>query len=270
MMEQEYQFKESNFMHICKMLKQHSGIKLSDNKQQMVYGRLIKRLRTLKLDNFDQYCQLISNPAEPEFEIFINFLTTNLTYFFREEHHFDFLRQHIALLARKQSKIRIWSAGCSSGEEPYSMAMALRESRISPSIDAKILATDINTEIVDFAKAGIYETEKTRGLSKNRISHNFNTLNNGTIQIKPTLSEHIIFKQLNLLEGWPMKGKFDVIFCRNVMIYFDKKTQFSLVNHFKQLITDDGYLIIGHSESLQKIITGFECKGRNIYQKVGM
>ena len=213
----EFEFNDKHFHWLAKLVKEKTGIALSDQKQDLVYGRLARRLRKLDLDNFDQYCKLLKNDTNNELVEFVNSITTNLTSFYREPHHFEFLSNtalKYLLNARQQEKrLRIWSAGCSTGEEPYTIAMTVLET--VPNInnwDIKILATDIDTNVLDKARQGIYNMEKVTGLSKQRLQKWFlkSKKDQGPEEIKasPCLQELITFKQLNLMEGWPMQGKF--------------------------------------------------------------
>jgi len=242
----------------------------------MVYSRLVRRLRHLEIDSFAAYCQRLQDGDEAEFIEFVNALTTNLTAFFRENHHFDFLANTAlpGLLASRQAqrRIRIWSAGCSTGEEPYSIAMVVKEAQSGRNNwDIKILATDLDSNVLEKAQLGIYGDDRLKSVSMARKARFFEDrpeLPVGEMIVGSELRELITFKQLNLMESWPMKGPFDVIFCRNVVIYFDKDTQRRLFERYAGLLANDGYLIIGHSESLYRVTDKFELLGNTIYQKV--
>ncbi len=253
-----------------------TGIALTDQKKDLVYGRLARRLRKLDINNFDQYCTLLKKDSGDELVEFVNSITTNLTSFFRENHHFEYLGNTVLkylLNARKQDKrIRIWSAGCSTGEEPYSIAMTLRES--IPNIDdwdIKILATDIDTNVLSKASEGIYENQRIEGIDKTRIKKWFlksgDYEQTGLVKVSPDLRELITFKQLNLMNEWPMKGQFDVLFCRNVVIYFNKDTQRVLFERYANIMKNDAYMFLGHSESLYKVTDRFNLIGKTIHQK---
>ena len=252
-----------------------TGITLSDQKRDLVYGRLARRLRKLNLNDFDQYIELLKQNPEGEMIEFVNSITTNLTSFYREKHHFEYLSGTVLkylLQARRQEKrIRIWSAGCSTGEEPYTLAMTLRES--IPNIDSwdvKILATDIDTGVLAKAKAGVYQKDRINGVSEAQFKKWFlkpSENNSDEVKVSPKLQELITFKQLNLMNAWPMKGKFDILFCRNVVIYFNKDTQRILFDRFADILKEDSHMFIGHSESLYKVTDRFSLIGKTIHQK---
>lgn len=205
---------------------------------------------------------------------FVNAITTNLTAFFREVHHFDYLATTLlpALLQDKvRRRLRLWSAGCSTGEEPYSLAMVVRETLpASVGWDTKILATDIDSNVLATARLGVYSTERASGLSPQHLQRWFRRgtgANAGLMRVVPALQELITFRQLNLMHDWPLRGPFDIIFCRNVAIYFDKATQRRLFDRFADQLDRQGYLFVGHSESLSAITERFELLGKTIYRK---
>jgi len=272
--DREFEFSLEDFKFISDVVAKRTGIVLSDAKHDMVYSRLARRLRQLRLSEFSDYLEIIKSGDENEILEFTNAITTNLTSFFREKHHFEFLRSKVLphlKLTKKDRRIRIWSAGCSSGEEPYSIAMTVRD--VFPSLsgwDIKILATDLDTNMVQHASDGVYTQERVAGLDKKhskkwvlqgRGNHS------GDIRMSQELRDMITFKQLNLMDEWPMTGPFDFMFCRNVVIYFNKETQRDLFNRYANLVDDNGYLFIGHSESLHKVSDRFSLLGQTIYQK---
>ncbi|WP_432471781.1 CheR family methyltransferase [Amphritea sp. HPY] len=268
----DYNFTPEHFELVRDELYQFAGIVLADHKINMVYNRLIRRIRALSLNNFDDYfCYLRETPAEHP--LFINSLTTNLTAFFREKHHFDFIEQTILpeLAAAGQRRIRAWSAGCSMGEEPYSLAITLLNSAVDlSSCDLKILATDIDSNVLDSARSGIYPLERIESLPISQPQRWFlkgTGANRGQVRIRPELQRLVTFNHLNLMHDWPMKGPFDFIFCRNVMIYFDKQHQEKLLNRMADLLKPGGYLFVGHSESLARQQQRFRLIGNTIYQK---
>ena len=273
--EREFSFSDGDFERIRKFVKEETGITLSDAKKNMVYGRLSRRLRALNISNFKQYIDLVSSDGQEEKGNFVNAITTNLTSFFREEHHFEFVKNTVIPQVlrnnRETRRVRIWSAGCSTGEEPYSLAIALHES--IPDIknwDIKILATDLDTNVLDHCKRGVYDIERINGLSQQRQSSWFlkgKGNHAGNVKVDSRLQSLITFKQLNLMQTWPMKGPFDFMFCRNVVIYFDKPTQRVLFDRYADIVKDDGYLFLGHSESLHNVSTRFQLIGNTIYQK---
>ncbi|MFQ5470045.1 MAG: CheR family methyltransferase [Gammaproteobacteria bacterium] len=274
--ERDFAFTDSDFVTIRHLVKDHTGISLSDAKKDMVYSRLSRRLRQLELDDFKSYSQLIIDGQGDELTHFTNAITTNLTSFFREEHHFNYLANTVLPDIIKNNgasrRLRIWSAGCSTGEEPYSIAIILKE--ILPrnqTWDAKILATDLDSNVVATAKSGVYSEERIKHISENRKKKWFRQGNQGSaglVSVSIELKELITFKQLNLLHNWPMKGPFDVIFCRNVVIYFNKDTQKVLFDRYADLMETGNHLFIGHSESLFKVSDRFELLGQTIYRKI--
>lgn len=272
----EFSFTDTHFSRIRKFVAEYTGIVLTDAKKDMVYGRLSKRIRAQFEGSFDAFCHAVDEGDKAEQEYLINAITTNLTAFFRENHHFEFLQNKLIpeLLRQKQQsrKIRLWSAGCSTGEEPYSLAMTLREA--IPDIDGwdvKILATDLDANVVQHGQDGVYPRERISGLDESRQRRWFKLgkgENLGLVKVKPELQQMIHFKRLNLLHDWPMKGPFDVIFCRNVVIYFDKQTQSELFERYANILTPGGYLFIGHSESLYKVSERFTALGHTVYRQL--
>jgi len=269
----EFPLNEQEFKKLCVLATEYAGIQLLDRgKEDMVYGRLARRLRALKLTSFRDYISLLnSEQGKPEFSHFINALTTNLTAFFRENHHFEHLANVVLpqLMQRNASskKIRIWSAGCSSGEEPYSIAMTVAEN-VPKDWDVKILATDLDTNMVEHGEAGVYAESRLSGISKARLQRWMMKGRNGDGRVKEELRQMIHFRQLNLLHDWPMKGPLDVIFCRNVIIYFDHAMKAKLAQRYANLLHEDGTLFIGHSETLFKVSDAFSLIGKTIYAKV--
>jgi len=273
----EFHFTDRDFEAVRKALYEHAGISLNDGKRDLVYGRLSRRLRALRFAEFAAYLEFLDSPAgESEMVHFINALTTNLTAFFREPHHFDYLATSVLPEAMRRHasdrRIRFWSAGCSTGEEPYSMAMVVRE--VMPRTqdwDLKILATDLDSNVVATAKQGQYAAQRIAGLSKSRAGKWFSRVGNpllDAVQVNPSLQELITFKQLNLMSEWPMRGPFDLIFCRNVVIYFDKPTQKKLFDRYADMLVNGGCLFLGHSETMHTLSDRFELIGQTMYRKV--
>ncbi|MCP5199187.1 MAG: protein-glutamate O-methyltransferase CheR [Gammaproteobacteria bacterium] len=269
----EYDFTDRHFNLLRELVARHAGITLNDSKRELVYGRLARRIRALGLRGFDDYCALLERDEGAEMGEFINAITTNLTAFFRENHHFDFLAQtaipEFVKANAASRRLRIWSAGCSTGEEPYSLAMTLLESVPSAERwDIRILATDIDSNVVATAQAGVYGENRLQGVSAARRQQWFTKQDcaAGQFRVKPALQEIIRFAPLNLMHEWPFKGPFDAIFCRNVLIYFDKPTQHRLFERYGQMIANHGYLFIGHSESMFGANTVFELIGRTTYR----
>ncbi len=272
--QREFLYTREDFDFLRKISNEHSGILVPDDKFDMFYSRLSKRLRMHGLANFKEYCQYLKNNPEKEFTEFINAVTTNLTSFFREKHHFDYLRDTIIpeVLKRNNTKktIRVWSAGCSTGEEPYSIAMTLLEN-VPNGWEIKILATDLDTNVLQTAATGIYNSDRVDGLPEATIKRWFKkgkASNAVKVKTHPDLRALIQFKQLNLMKEWPMKNKFDFIFCRNVLIYFDRDTKERLAQRYGELLAIGSHLLIGHSESLNQLDTCFDLIGNTIYKKI--
>jgi len=270
----EFDFSDKDFQRVKAMVYQFAGIDLNESKKNLVYNRLAKRIRTLGMNRFSEYLDYVEAQGEEEFVNLINAITTNLTFFFREIHHFEYLASHVIphLLEKNKAtkKIRIWSAGCSTGEEPYSLAIVLKEV-VPAGWDARVLATDLDTTVVDTAKNGVYNVERLKGVSEVRKKRWFlkgSGERSGLVKVKPELQQIIDFGQINLMNDWPIRDKIDVIFCRNVVIYFDKPTQSRLFNRYADLLPDQGHLFIGHSESLYKVCDRFELLGQTIYRKI--
>lgn len=271
----EFDFTDDDFRFLAKCAYEHAGIALSDNKVNLVYGRLSRRLRALKLPDFKAYrAYLTAN--DREIENFINSISTNHTKFFRESHHFDHLHANVsAPFGRERMpgrRMRIWSAGCSSGEEPYTIGSVL--ARDIPDLkrhDVLILATDIDTEILGRAARGEYQPaaiDEIPAAYKPFFSVETRAGREAMV-VADELRDIVRFKQLNLMQDWPIKGLFDAIFCRNVMIYFDAPTKSRLIDRFIAQLKPDGWLYIGHSESLTGGHPGLKLMGRTIYRKIG-
>lgn len=270
--DRDFIFTQRDFEKVVQLIGQFAGICLSSRKTDMVYSRLARRLRKLKFSEFKLYLEFVVENSDEQVH-FINALTTNLTHFFREEHHFDYLRDEYfpELFSKQQKRIRFWSAGCSTGEEPYSLSMLWNSLDNRPyDIDFKILATDLDTNVLEVCRQGVYHSNKLDPVSEEylRFFKKTSKCNRDEYQINPKLKEVTYFKQLNLMTDWPMKGPFDLIICRNVLIYFDKTTQKKLVQRFSELLTKGGCLILGHSENLSANKNVFKSLGKTIYRKV--
>lgn len=271
----DYKLTEEEFVKFRDIVYKESGISLSDVKKILLQSRLMKRLRFLNLNNFsDYYNYLIDNYNEEKIN-FINSITTNKTDFFRENDHFEFMKTYIlpAFEAKGEREIRIWSAGCSTGEEPYTIGITLFEyfkEKKAPLF--KILATDIDTQVLEKGLNGIYTEDQVAAIEENFLKEYFlkgKEDNKGLFKVKDFLKNIVFFRRLNLLiDDYPMKKKFDVIFCRNVIIYFDKETQKKLFDNFLRYLKDDGYLLVGHSENISNVTDKFYLAGRTIYKKV--
>ena len=272
----DFLFTDNDFNNIRSLVKHHTGISLSDAKKNMVYSRLSRRLRSLQIQTFKEYCALIESGDSQELVQFTNSITTNLTAFFRENHHFEFLKNTAIpeVIARNTStrKINIWCCASSTGEEPYSIAMSVLESiPQNQTWDIKITATDLDSSVLEIAKRGVYTEDRISGIDKKRIKRWFwrgKGNQEGMAMVNPELKNIISFKQTNLLEKWPSEGPFDIVFCRNVVIYFDKPTQKILFERIANAMYDDSYLLIGHSESLFKVSNRFKLIGQTIYKKI--
>ncbi len=271
--EGEYAFSARNFQHIASILRGQSGIAMNEEKATLVYSRLAKRIRKLGLRDFDEYCALIeSKEGAGERGEMLAALTTNHTSFFREPHHFEHLRQKtlpaLIAAAKKGERVRIWSAACSSGEEPYSIALTLLGAFPDAArYDVRILATDIDPNILAKAKAGVYREEVVSavpaGLRERWLTKESRDGENVS-RIKDEVKALIAFKGLNLIGDWPMRGRFEIIFCRNVVIYFEDDTQARLWNRFKNFLPPEGRLYIGHSERIN--VDGYLSDGLTIYK----
>lgn len=266
--------RDEDFAFISRFVFDRCGIVLGDNKRQLVFGRLVRRLRELGLSSFAQYCQRLRDQPEDELDPLTSAISTNVTSFFREDHHFEFLANDLVpeLMARGASaQVRVWSAGCSSGEEPYSIAMVLAETLGSRAKSvARVLATDISQRALGVARQGVYPVDRLQGVSEARRKRWFQRgsgANDGMARIAQPIRELVTFNQLNLLEHWPMKGPLDAIFCRNVVIYFDNPTKQRLFARYAQLLAPGGYLFLGHSESLHGLSDAFDLVGRTIFRK---
>jgi len=267
----EFVFTDNDFKHVQKLIYDHAGISLSEQKKDLVYSRLAKRLRQHKIHRFDTYLQLLDDIDNPEWQDFINALTTNLTSFFRENHHFIRLASYLKEKfphATTENPVKIWCSASSTGEEPYSIAMTVASAyeRLNPPV--KILATDLDTQVLEKARKGVYQLDiigKFTSVQKSHFLLEGSGSKAGQVMMRPELKSLITFKQLNLLAEWPMKGKFDIIFCRNVMIYFDKPTQYQILENFAKHLTKGGLLIVGHSESFPDASHIFKLDRQTIY-----
>jgi chemotaxis protein methyltransferase CheR len=270
----EFRFTEKDFNKLRKIANAHTGIIVTDDKYDMYYSRLVKRLRKLGLKSFSEYVDYLDRNQDTEFTPFIDSITTNLTSFFRENHHFDYIKSNIVpdLLGRNDMgrELRVWSAGCSTGEEPYTIAMTLHEVMDGKThVKPKITATDIDTTVLNKAASGIYDLARLEGLPnsiKRRWFFKGKGDKAGLVKVSPELRGSIDFRQLNLISQWSIREKYHIIFCRNVVIYFDRPTKTKLLNRFADQLEPGGYMILGHSESLQGLSDRFETVGKTIYK----
>ena len=257
---------ERDFEKIRALIHKRAGISLGSHKREMVYSRLARRLRTLQLADFSTYlAQLEADERSSEWEYFTNALTTNLTSFFREAHHFPLLAEHAKKIGRPYS---VWCAAASTGEEPYSIAITLAEALGERA--GTVLATDIDTQVLAKARSGIYTAEQVSRLSQERLKRFFlkgTGARAGSVKVKPELAATVTLEPLNLLApDWGLREKFDAIFCRNVMIYFDKPTQGQILERFAPLLKPNGLLFAGHSENFSYVTRSFQLRGQTVYE----
>ena len=267
---------EADFGFLRSFVYEHCGISLGEHKRQLVQGRLVRRLRAMKLRDFSEYCELLRRDPQGELGELASAISTNVTAFFRESHHFDLLADELLprWIAEKKNggRLRIWSAGCATGEEPYTLAMVLAEAleKHGGNVDAKILATDLSPQALETARKGVYPVERLEGVSAERRRRWFLRGEGQYDQyacVHPRLRELVSILPLNLLHDWPMQGPFDAIFCRNVVIYFDKPTKQRLFQRYAGLLPEGGYLFLGHSESMYGLNDNFDLMGRTVYRK---
>ena len=265
----EFQYSYKDFQRIRRLIHERVGISLSEAKQDMVYSRLARRLRARGLKRFSEYLDLLRLGDEAEWEAFTNALTTNLTSFFREAHHFPLLAQH-AVRHQPGRDFQVWCCGCSSGEEAYSIAMSLAEAFASLRPPVAILASDVDTQVLRRAEEGVYPIERVERIGSERVRRFFlrgTGVQAGQARVRPELRALVSFRPFNLLtSAWPSSRPFDAIFCRNVMIYFDRATQAVILRRFAPLLRPDGLLFVGHSESLFHVSDTFRLRGRTVYE----
>jgi chemotaxis protein methyltransferase CheR len=272
--DKEFDFSSADFERVRQLIYQHAGISLHAGKQAMVYSRLSRRLRDTGRNSFGNYLQWLENAtgaeADREWQEFINALTTNLTSFFREEHHFPVLAAELKQRTNGGKPLRVWCNASSTGEEPYSLAMTCVEALGSPrAVD--IVASDIDTKVLATASRAVYSVE-ARGLSADRLKAHFlrgTGANAGSIRVKPELVKMIEFRTHNLMDTrWSLGEPFDIVFCRNVMIYFDAATQRKVLERIHQVIKPKGLLFVGHSENFTESKDLFRLRGKTVYERV--
>ena len=263
---------EAAFRTIRDLARREAGLTIPDSKRTLVQSRIARRLRALKLKDFDSYVAIVTagdDVAKAEMREMISVLTTNVTSFFRESHHFDLLRDEVLVPRMKAGgRMRIWSSACSTGQEPYSIAITiLKADAEAARRDIRVLATDIDPAVLERARAGTYPTSQATGLPR-EDAQRFFFEDGSNWRAKPALTELVAFRELNLLTPWPMKGRFDAIFCRNVVIYFDDDTQRKLWPRFEAALEPGGWLFLGHSERIQDgVATSLERAGVTAYRK---
>jgi len=271
--EHEYDFTSKDFERVRKLIYKQAGISLSDSKREMVYSRLSRRLRALGLTRFDDYFHLLErgddSNAGDEMQSFVNSLTTNLTSFFREAHHFSLLAEQLKILKGRE-RITLWCSAASTGEEPYSMAMTVAEQFGGYDTPVTILATDIDTNVLETARRGVYMQDRVEKMPPEQVRRFFlkgTGSQSGTVRVREELRNMVTFRRLNLLDDrWPVRGPFDAIFCRNVMIYFDKPTQYQILQKFAPLLHPEGLFYAGHSESFFHAADLFKLRGKTVYE----
>lgn len=265
----EFVLTDQDFERIRQLIYERAGIALAPAKRDMVYSRLARRLRQTGIRTFSEYLQLLEQGMPAELEAFTNSLTTNLTSFFREEHHFPVLQAFLKTRLQK-SNVSIWCSASSTGEEAYSIAMSVAELCGSIPNNVKILASDLDTHVLDKARQGLYTLERLDKVPEVLARKYFlrgGSVPEGFAQVRPELKSMLVFRQINLLDSaWPMRGPFDAIFCRNVMIYFDKPTQYKILAKFVPLMAPDGLLFAGHSESFHHATDLFKSRGKTVFE----
>ncbi len=267
--QREFEFVERDFQIVQKLIYARAGINLKVGKHEMVYSRLARRLRTLKLKSFREYLTLLENDRSPEWENFVNAITTNLTHFFREPHHFELLARQYKETA-PGSDFRVWSTASSTGEEVYSIAITLTEAAAVLGTTASILASDLDTNVLEQARQGIYSFDRLESVSPERQKRFFLRgvgSNEGFVRVRDEIRRGIHFENINLIsENWEKKEQFDAIFCRNVMIYFDKDTQYAILQKLSRMLRPNGRLYVGHSENLLHAKDLFRLCEKTVYR----
>ncbi len=267
----EFVLTDEDFEAIRRLIRARAGIQLSDAKRSMVYNRLVRRLRETGAQSFRQYLAMLDRGDE--FQSFVNALTTNLTSFFREGYHFPILADFLKQRAAQSRKVSIWCAASSTGEEPYSIAMTVVDA-LGARPPVSIVASDIDTEVLRTAARGAYPAEAAEKLDEAMLRRHFlrgKGSNAGLIRVRPEVAGLVEFRQVNLIDDrWPFQDKFDVIFCRNVMIYFDRDTKMRIVTEMHKVMRDDGLLFVGHSENFNECRDLFKLQGRTVYRRLGV
>lgn len=260
--------KDKDFQRVREMIYTYCGISINEGKEALVQSRLMKRIRKLGLGSFTEYLDMIEHSVgSDEFLSFVDVLTTNKTHFFRESKHFDFIEEHILPFTAGKN-LKWWSAGCSTGEEPITAAMTLLEARNKSKWNSvKILATDISRDVIKVAKEGVYNHNKIGDIPPVLLKKYFTDLGQGGYRVNEPIRNMITYGRLNLTDKWPLKGGFQVIMCRNVMIYFNRQTQEDIVRKFHTMLEPGGYLFLGHSESIPANALGFQNVAPAAYKK---
>jgi len=268
MMNREFVFTDQDFQKIRDLIHRHAGIALADSKQELVYSRLARRLRVTGIKTFSEYLSFLQKGHEDEWEAFVNSLTTNLTSFFREAHHFNLLADFLRQLGPSRP-IHLWCSACSTGEEAYSMAITAAETFGGFDHPVRIIASDLDSHVLVTARAGRYKADAVLKLGAERVARFFLADGDGYFKVRPELQHCIEFNRINLLDAnYPIRQKLDGIFCRNVMIYFDKDTQLGILKKFAPLLHPHGLLFAGHSESFYHAAAYFKLRGQTVYELV--
>ncbi len=264
----DFDFTDADFDRVRELIYARVGISLSVAKRDMVYSRLSRRLRALGLSGFEDYLARLDGGDDDEWQEFTNALTTNLTSFFREPHHFPIFAEHLRR-AGAAKPLTVWCSAASTGEEPYSIAITAMEAFGSMTPPVRILASDVDTQVLETATAGVYTADRVEKMDPERLKRYFQRgtgANADKVRVRDELRALVTFRSINLLEGgWPVRGPLDVIFCRNVMIYFDKPTQLAILGRFAPLLRNDGLLFAGHSESFHNATHLFKLRGKTVY-----
>ena len=266
-----FAFDDRDFRRVCRLIHDRAGIDLGPHKRDMVYSRLARCLREKGMTRFSDYLRQLETGGAEEWQAFTNALTTNLTSFYREAHHFPILAHHLARRWNaSREPLSIWCCAASTGEEPYTIGMTAIEALNSSEPPVRILSTDVDTNVLARADAGIYDLERIESITPERQRRFFlrgSGNRAGLAKVRPELRKLVTFKQQNLLDDkWPIRGPFDAIVCRNVMIYFDKATQRGILEKFVPLLRPDGLLFAGHSESFFHAADLFKLRGKTVYE----
>ncbi|MDD9920399.1 MAG: protein-glutamate O-methyltransferase CheR [Alphaproteobacteria bacterium] len=278
----EFPFTQKDFETLRNYVTEETGICLPDNKKNLMYGRLTRRLRSLNLENFQSYIQRVEQElargCQDELMVMVNAMTTNVTHFFREEHHFTHLQENLGRLCKEFGRVNIWCAASSTGEEPWSIAMVVADYKAAnPNADIRIFASDIDEQVLKKAKQGEYmlssqtvesNLQLKKWLKKERNGQPQGPLGQELYSIKPTLKPMVSFQKINLLKEWPLPAeRIHIVFCRNVIIYFSKETKKNLCDRIQNKMPSGGVLYLGHSESLLGMQTEFESQGRTVFTR---
>ena len=267
----EFAWTSADFSRVQALIYKHAGISLHDGKHAMVYSRLSRRLRETGHESFDGYLTWLEKQGDArEWQEFVNALTTNLTAFFREQHHFDILAQHLKSKPAS-TPWRVWCNAASTGEEPYSIVLTALES-LGANANFKLTASDIDSKVLASASNGVYRMENVKNLSQERLQRFFmrgKATNAGMVRVKPELRRMIDFMQVNLIrDDWPFKEPFDIVFCRNVMIYFDAPTQRKVLERIHRVLKPGGMLFVGHAENFSESRDLFALRGKTVYERI--